>query len=630
MQKLTKLCFVILICFTNQLFSQNINTTIPNAVNTVFQNLDKTKIPHNILLDYGYDFIDVTAYNGQLNTNNYLSISKHKSLYNALVSAVTATGVNGIEQPIQEYTEWENLQKQYSKEGTITNSANVILAGLFFDYSKINELALSNNKITVANNKYYDKYINGIWQNPYESKMAFAITAPVLTLNRGLVKVKLPQTLWHTNKQIRNISIYMGSGRPVYQNLNNEAVAYFDYQTTGTYTWTYRVEYAGGTFAYAHQKVIIKSLEGSSNYISRNANCGNLDIVNIIATKPYLNQLGTATLQIAYGSDDCKIRKPLIVAEGFDTGLLAQAGSIGDSDYENFKNSLFDSNSTNLKNLTINDTTEDYDIIYVNWDNGTDYLQRNAYVLEAVIKYVNEQKTINGSTTQNVVLGQSMGGVIARYALKDMENDNTLNHDTRLYISHDAPHKGAHIPIGLLYMARHIVREFIQTPLNQTIVPLITDGDLGLGTISALLGQPALQQMLINNVNVSGQKDNTVHNAWQNELQQMGYPSLTRNIALSNGSHCASTFGLVSNQTLLDINGEIKSTGIAELLLPFLGLSSLPGLALGDLEIILLGNLPGSTKLDIDFKVRTFANYGTGEVYHGNVRFSQSTHAAAV
>ena len=71
MQKLTKLCFVILICFTNQLFSQNINTTIPNAVNTVFQNLDKTKIPHNILLDYGYDFIDVTAYNGQLNTNNY-------------------------------------------------------------------------------------------------------------------------------------------------------------------------------------------------------------------------------------------------------------------------------------------------------------------------------------------------------------------------------------------------------------------------------------------------------------------------------------------------------------------------------------------------------------------------------
>ena len=136
MQKLTKLCFVILICFTNQLFSQNINTTIPNAVNTVFQNLDKTKIPHNILLDYGYDFIDVTAYNGQLNTNNYLSISKHKSLYNALVSAVTATGVNGIEQPIQEYTEWENLQKQYSKEGTITNSANVILAGLFFDYSK--------------------------------------------------------------------------------------------------------------------------------------------------------------------------------------------------------------------------------------------------------------------------------------------------------------------------------------------------------------------------------------------------------------------------------------------------------------------------------------------------------------
>lgn len=127
----------------------------------------------------------------------------------------------------------------------------------------------------------------------------------------------------------------------------------------------------------------------------------------IIATKAFQGTFGTATLQIRDANEDGQITKPLIVAEGLDTGLLAQAGSIGDNDYRNFRASVLESLSFNLTDLTINDTADDYDIIYVNWDNGTDFIQRNAYVLEAVIKWVNDNKT---STNKNVVLGQSMGG----------------------------------------------------------------------------------------------------------------------------------------------------------------------------------------------------------------------------
>ncbi|MDT0678526.1 hypothetical protein [Autumnicola musiva] len=132
------------------------------------------------------------------------------------------------------------------------------------------------------------------------------------------------------------------------------------------------------------------------------------------------------------------MRKPLIVAEGLDTGLLGASGTIGDSDITDFLTSIRLSGSNELRDLITNNTSIDYDVVYVNWDNGTDYLQRNAYVLEEVIKWVNQEKTANGSTTPNVVLGQSMGGVIARYALRDMENRNKP-HNTSLYISHDAP-----------------------------------------------------------------------------------------------------------------------------------------------------------------------------------------------
>ena len=165
-----------------------------------------------------------------------------------------------------------------------------------------------------------------------------------------------------------------------------------------------------------------------------------------------------------------------------------------------------------MTDLTINNTADDYDIIYVNWDNGTDFIQRNAYVLEAVIKWVNDNKT---GTNKNVVLGQSMGGLVARYALRDMEN-NGLNHDTSLYISHDAPHQGANIPLGILNMARHTVNEFIQTPLGNITIPVNGVGNVGLATIDDLLDAPAVNQMLINNVDTNGNRTNTTHTNWQN------------------------------------------------------------------------------------------------------------------
>jgi surfactin synthase thioesterase subunit len=78
---------------------------------------------------------------------------------------------------------------------------------------------------------------------------------------------------------------------------------------------------------------------------------------------------------------------------------------------------------------------QEYDIIYVNWTNGTDDIKENAKVLKAVIDWVNTNKQ---GDEPNVLLGQSMGGLIGRYTLAKMEKDGQ-HHDVRLFIAHDSP-----------------------------------------------------------------------------------------------------------------------------------------------------------------------------------------------
>ncbi|MEM0930918.1 MAG: hypothetical protein AAGJ12_00535, partial [Bacteroidota bacterium] len=300
-----------------------------------------------------------------------------------------------------------------------------------------------------------------------------------------------------------------------------------------------------------------------------------------------------------------------------DTGLQEESGRMGDIDIRGFFASVIESGSNDLRDLIVNNTANDFDIIYVNWDNGTDDLRRNAFVLQAVIDWVNDNKTGN---TPNVVLGQSMGGVIARYALRDMENRNE-DHDTSLYISHDAPHQGAHIPLGALYFARQMLNEVIATPVGNVGVA-VTTGEFSVGDIRDLLEAPAVKQLLRQYVRKDYVNDNTVHDSWQAELRSKGYPQQTRNVALSNASHCAEGYGLSSNQQLFRVNGSGSTKGLQDILFGMLG-GLFSGIAVGDIATALLGILPGNSKLDADFRVSAYPSSGTANIYSGRITYTK-------
>lgn len=60
--------------------------------------------------------------------------------------------------------------------------------------------------------------------------------------------------------------------------------------------------------------------------ININAQNNTIFVQPITASKSYQDIFGTATLQIDDAGNDGLITNPLIIAEGLDTGLLAQAG----------------------------------------------------------------------------------------------------------------------------------------------------------------------------------------------------------------------------------------------------------------------------------------------------------------
>lgn len=79
------------------------------------------------------------------------------------------------------------------------------------------------------------------------------------------------------------------------------------------------------------------------------------------------------------------------------------------------------------------------DLFVVNLNSADKSIDENAVILQQIIQEINSAKVGNHPMA---VIGYSMGGVVARKALKNMENSG-INHRTSLYVSWDAPHMGA-------------------------------------------------------------------------------------------------------------------------------------------------------------------------------------------
>lgn len=149
-------------------------------------------------------------------------------------------------------------------------------------------------------------------------------------------------------------------------------------------------------------------------------------------------------------SHDGKITKPLIICEGYDIG--------GSNDLFHLYHSMsqLDRNGNPLSDgLYFLDKlrNDGWDIIILNLLNNGEAIENNALLIEELLYRVDGEVTANSqnySTNYHrpILMGISMGGLICRMALCQMEQDGK-DHKVEKYISFDVPNKGANVPLGV-------------------------------------------------------------------------------------------------------------------------------------------------------------------------------------
>ena len=257
---------------------------------------------------------------------------------------------------------------------------------------------------------------------------------------------------------------------------------------------------------------------------------------------------GEGEYQIFLSADNI-LDKPIILVDGFDPGDTRDINGVyGLLDFT-------DANGS--QNLADQVRALGYDVIILNFpvytraadnatiDGGTDFMERNAMLLVELIDIINTAKAPN-SPEQNVIIGPSMGGLISRYALNYMEA-NTLEADTRLYISFDSPHHGANVPIGLQHQLNYLA--FNDTNPVAELQPLI----------NGLFKSSAARQLLIDHFEphlqtgslVDFDLASTLPEAHPfrvqfetniNSFNTSGFPENVRNVAIINGSGIGSAY----------------------------------------------------------------------------------------
>lgn len=583
-------------------YGQDIPDAFANRINHIFQYVDKSQIPTGILQEYGIDFTNINNYNGLvLNDSNKLTLAEWRHLYNSLYSA-----------------QINNTANMPTPDVIKANQANFTASSLMVMHYHFNQLkpdALTNNLFTVSNDQLYD--VSGRPQSPYQQESAFAISPINAISETELVTLVFKQELFYSNtgKTVSALYLDPGSG---YQQAYWDVPKTFMLDSIGLHTMKAKIVYTDASVYESHFVVYVNSITGNSLMGG-----GGMQPMytapwpdeEIAASRVHSGTAAIGTIQVRISAqNNNQLKKPLIIAEGFDPWNV-----IGGRNMD--INSFLDDMVVQQYNLRDNLDLAGYDIVYLDYAKGTDYIQNNAYLLQDVIKWVNDKKTLSGSTEPNVVLGVSMGGLVARWAIKDME-DRSEAHQVRLNISMDSPHNGAYIPLAAqaLVSGTHdfkIKAGFVVTPFK-----LFSFDEFD--NFNNLLNTPAARQMLTYQTLYNPLFGNftdfsSPYNTFMSAYHTKGLPALCENMAISNGSSCGTSQSVAPGDYYLNINETSRLDWGEKYLLfmasPWAAFTNYPKFALSGL----LGFLPNKTTLSTQVKVRALGNNQNLEIYKAQI-----------
>ena len=471
----------------------------------------------------------------------------------------------------------EEFKNTTLPKGQITSYSQVIPIGiLHVSYENLSKEHLNLNKIRIEDKKVY-RNTNDYFFNFNTS----TIIAPLSLNKRGLnTSFKIPSNFVYNNTKntITNIKVNFDDGNG-YISATFDEELHVNYSTPGTKELAFILELSNGEVIERFSKITIQYSNEDTQALFNRAPSDIISstIADLSAYSGSENFAGLGEYEV-FLSPDNVLDKPIFLVDGFDPGdtrditavynmlgfdLGGTPQNLGDTmrneeDFDiviiNFPQyfKMSDGSLLSMKNAT--DVNND-GVIDVNdypgstlIDGGVDFIERNAMIVVDVLNLINASKT---GTEENVVIGPSMGGLITRYALNYMENQ-TIDHDTRLWISFDSPHLGANVPIGFQHLFNYLAYG-LDTWVGDFSVDALKP------VVDGMLKSPAARQMLVDHFEArlaSGsitdfdptkllpQKHpyNITFYGSMNSLTTSGYPDNLRRVSLINGSGVGEIF----------------------------------------------------------------------------------------
>ncbi len=591
--KFRLLLLSMLIFIPEIIWSQDPKVTFKNQMNTLFQYVDKAKITSGLLSDYAFESVEVAPFNGIPSDTNYVNSSTWINLYSSIYDA-KINNLISLETPDVVAGKFVNA--------AVTGNA-IPLAIMHYQYDKLDNDALNKGWLSYANGQI--RNVAGK-PSPYLRKNLFAVAPQNLIFEAKTVVFTFKSDLFFRNntKSVSKLEINFNNQSGYKIASWNTPVSY-TFSSSGEKTIYYRVTYTDGTSYLSRTKIYIKESVSTLR--------AGEDSVTI--KKSGLHSGGKLEIRYSLNNNTQTLKKPLIIAEPFDMSSILSIAT-------NYNLNHILSQAGPVQQI-LEDFLE-YDIVYLNYNNGMDDIFRNAALFKEAVKWVNTNKA--SGATPNVVLGVSMGGLVARYALRSMEIEG-LNHDTWKYISLDAPHKGANLPLGLQGMIRDIqsfaVAIFGLKVLDASKVIPILDQLYG------VLDAKASRQMLIYYCNKNMVIDNSEHEAFQQEYDRVGFPLNCQNIAVSCGSGQGTTlfapgtrlFSYSPQQTF----NWLESYGVMIASFFTAGFSVTAGDVnpLTSFKMGLMNTIPGNSAIKSDFIINALPDRKVAKVYDGHVYYQK-------
>lgn len=515
---LIKICITVVLFMSYSLKAQD---SPQSRMDSVYMNLDTSFMSTKILYDKTIHFSNFSNFKG-ISDSSLINLEKWKQLYLELFNG------SYIRSTLETYNSISKRAMDYMN----ANSNTVPLLILNFDYNMLKACALDSGLIVTHERTLYDSLPRT--ECPYSLEKLFAATPYLKNMEQNIVTFYIGEEYYFTNNTdlptVIEVDFGDGSG---YRTVSFGTTITITYSNTLAKIITTKITYSSSVLRSAAR--VDPSLCNGPSFPSPD------DVWDLTASIPYGGIYGKAKAYIKYHNSSIPyFKKPLVFVEGVDFGETHYPTRNGDfgwcalwgsqNDYLPLKNM-----PTFLNALL----AQGYDIILLDFDDGADYIQRNSFVLIELLETIKANPPpTSGVLQQTVVIGASMGGQVAKYALGYMEQNN-MPTCAREYISFDSPQKGANISLGLQYLLDFFGNSF-PSPLNAKFNDILEKS----------LNRPAAKQLLVYHYgNPSYSGINTpndaplLHSQFYSEVTSLGYPKRSRTVAIANGSNIRATQG---------------------------------------------------------------------------------------